>query len=178
MGKWVKYLLLVTSVLAGTGSSLAQSNSSEAEVSERELKAAIVLNLVRFISWGDKSMGAEFNLCLLEDSTAFSAFEALNGKEVQGLRTEIKALRLEEMNHETCHLIYFSDAFEDEVSLRNFGNMGILTIGNDDGFVASGGGIVLKRVGQRVQFSISQTQLTLAGLKPSSKILQLATEVH
>ena len=177
MGNWGKYLFALAMLWWGVTNAAAHNHAVSAD-QENDLRAAIVLNLVRFISWPEDILTDEFNICVLGEGSEYDAFKKLQGREVHGLKSNIIQAVVKDLPAQNCQILYLGDKVHSEEFLKTYLDKSVLTVGTSENFLRKGGGIFLERSDRRIQFSINQSKLTGANIIPSSKILKLATEVR
>ncbi len=141
-----------------------------------KLKAAYVFNFLKFTTWPTTSHPpGQLQLCLVNANEALrSAFDALNGQEVNGRAILVKSLgKTTEVDE--CHVYYLRQGGA-PVALKNLieANPGLLTIGDARNFVSSGGMIGLIEEGGRMQFDINLTLLKQVEYRISAQLLKLA----
>ena len=78
-----------------------------------------------------------------------------------------------------CHLLFVgAGASGGDALLKAARERPILTVGETDAFLRSGGMITLKLINNRVRFEVNAGAVQRAGLRMSSQLLALATNVH
>jgi hypothetical protein len=146
---------------------------------EYQVKAAFLLNFTRFIEWPANSFSsasAPFTICVFgKDPFGRVLEEAMEGESVNGRRLEVRRLSEIPQSH-GCQMVYFS-ALEKDV-LESASGRGVLLVGEGEGFVRAGGAIGFVIDHRRVRFDINQTAAENAGLKLSSKLLNVARIVN
>jgi len=172
------YILLVLTVLA-SGTAHAQSDAVIPVEQEHELRAAITLNLARFVNWPSTRLetNADFTICVAPDHAGRFAVKALEGQTIHQKQVQVRFAELQENALENCQIVYFDDHMHDKKLLQALSDKDVLTIGVHDDFFDQGGFMILSRAGRRVQFSINKTAMDMSALTPSSKILTLAADV-
>jgi uncharacterized protein DUF4154 len=146
---------------------------------EYELKAAMLLNLTRFVEWPPSAYSdpqAPTVLCILgrdpfEDSlTSLVSKQSASGRAVQIRRiANDKGIR-------GCHVVYISSSERKSVAqiLSNFKGANVLTVGEMAQFAAHGGMIQFSLEEKQVRFEINLAAASEAELKISSRLLVLA----
>lgn len=149
---------------------------------EYQLKAAILFNFARFISWPERALqadGAPLNFCVVGPNPFESILNTLEQKKIGG--HQIKIHYLPALSPETqCHLAFFAGTTAEKVDTYSEKLRADSTIAVSDypGFVKAGGDIEFTRVQDRVQFIINNTSLKKKGMDPRASLLQLAAEVR
>ena len=134
-------------------------------LTEVELKAVFLLRLPQFVSWPDERPAAHF--CVDPSSEVSALLSEMVASEPKG-----RTVRpVEAGDTEGCDVIYADPAFvvpADNVALR---------VSDQPGFALDGGMVELKRRGARMGLVVNLAALESAGLKASSKLLQLSEVV-
>ncbi len=161
---------------------VAQSNSHRID----HIKAAFILNIVRFVSWPDHDSGSSdghLMLCLYRENSINSAIAHIHGKKAGGRSIEINQIEsLAESR--LCHVLILSEQpFEKFVDDIQPGlDRPMLTIADFtevEGFLHMHPDILISLVrnGPRIGFQINLNKTREVGLRMSSKLLKLATIV-
>ena len=140
------------------------------------LKVAYVFNFLKFTSWPTETQPeSPLLLCVVNtNDSLMHAFAVLDGQQVNGRAIRIKSLRKTTEVSE-CHVYYLRQGGA-PVALKNLveTNPKLLTIGDAENFVASGGMIGLIEEGERMQFDINLTLLNQVEFRLSAQLLKLA----
>jgi hypothetical protein len=151
-------------------------------LTEVQVKAAYVFNFAKFVEWPAGAFAtpqAPLVLCVAGGEGLQGAFAAIDGKQAQGRRLQLRrGVRPDELR--TCHILFVPES-EERIApelLRRAGSLPLLTVGEDDGFATAGGVIGFVVRDDRVQFEINPDAANRADLKVSSRLLQLATIVR
>ena len=161
------------------------SNAHAEPVREQQVKAAIFINLARFIEWppatensAENSDARPFTICIPAGDKMKPALLALSKKSIQGRDLKIHSLRAPSQITDACRTLYISKENDWRLDLADIAGKGILTVGDDEAFLKHGGGILICRHGAKLGFAINRSALRSARLRPSSRILNLAAEVY
>ncbi len=152
-------LLCVCSVLS------SEPSRSAPGLTEAELKAVFLLRLPQFVSWPDQRPAVHF--CVDPSSEVSVLLSEMVASEARG-RT-VRAI--ESGDTEGCDVVYGEAALgvqRASVALR---------VSDQPGFAQDGGMVELKRRGARMGLVVNLGALESAGLKASSKLLQLSEVV-
>lgn len=150
---------------------------------EYQVKAAFLFNFARFVEWPPaafRDREASFVIGVVDDEVLARALDqAVRGKVVDGRAFEVRRLQ---NAHEAgfCQMLYLGSADTSRLAglLRSIRSSAILTIGDAQGFTHLGGMINFIMQGHRLRFEINPDAAERAGLRISSKLLQLATIVR
>lgn len=145
------------------------------------IKAAILYNFAKFISWPKESFSnadASLQLCVIGKNPFGTALASVEGKRVHTRRLATRVIP--DTSHiGRCHLLFVSTSeggrLDDILSATD--GTSILTVSEMPGFSRAGGMITLKIVEDRTRFDINRLATNRAGLKLSAKLLRLADRV-
>lgn len=171
-------LCLLLMLLPGLGGNLQAQNAER----EQALKAACVFNFCQFITWpADMFDGPSSPIVIgVHGSDAFgSVLEAMvRGEIVRGRPIQVQRCRRVE-DSLGCHMIFVSSSEPRSAALlRQIQNRRIVSVGENDDFITSGGMIALAAVQNRVRLRINLPAVRAGGVGVSSKLLRLADIVQ
>ena len=154
---------------------------SLAATPEQLLKAKFALQFGNFVRWPEAALGAgnaAFVVGVVAGPETTAAFrEVASGSRVQGRTVRIEAFDAPPVEP-AVHALYLGrESYEADIGASPIWP-NILTISDQEGFSEHGGIIELQKHGARLQFAISEASAQRAGLKISSQLLRLSTEVH
>jgi hypothetical protein len=160
----------------------AVTPASQPTVNEREVKAAMLYRVAKFIDWPEHAFansGAPFVICVAGDETVLRAFEALNGRALNGRNVTVRRVSGDAFDLRQCHAAYFPrDAVGDsDYAIGKLQGSPVLTVGEAEDFAYRGGILALVTRDAKVQFAFNLPASRQAGLKVSAQLLQLATVV-
>jgi hypothetical protein len=145
---------------------------------ERAIKVAYVFNLTKYVEWPNPS-GA-LVVGFVGDGPMGEALEKmLNGKSVDSRSIRI-LLSPDDQALKRCDVLYVAYGSPQKVhaTLEQLRGRGVLTIGDTEAFPRDGGMVGLVRAGDKVRLQINLGAVQGAGLKISSRVLDLAVIVH
>ncbi len=169
-------MCLAVLMLGATG---AQTEAASQPAREYLIKAAFLYNFAKFTQWPAGSFAdgsTPLSICVLGEDPFDSALDSLNGREIRGHPVTIQRVATVEAGA-TCHLLFISGSEEAGLStiLDSVADRPVLTIADFPNFARDGGIINLKtNKDQKVRFEINVGIAKRAGLKLSSKLLNLA----
>jgi len=145
---------------------------------EYQVKAAMLYNFTRFISWPDTT-GPVLRLCVVGDDPFGTALTAIDGEPVDS-RTVTVARGVDPGSLEHCQVVFVSRSAQRMLPelLAALADRPVVTIGEGPDFVAQGGTIGLVVVDGKVRFDINAEGLKQRGVRISSKLLRLARRVR
>jgi len=145
---------------------------------EEDLKAALLLSFVRFAEWpaGDSPVVVGiFNQPKLKTSLEKLSFR----KQVQNRSIEVRGIR-HVTDLKDCQVIYLGalNGKKLEELLAGTRNLNLLSIGESDRFLKSGGTIYIFQEDGRLNFEVNLAALTQSKINISSKLLRLRYTVR
>ena len=147
-----------------------------AEVSEYDVKAAFVFNFTKFVQFPEpQESDIPFMLCLAGDAEALRPFQQLRGKVVGQRTIDIRFADTPDQAR-GCQVLFIARTTPvAAVSLlAATARTAVLTVGESDTFLDSGGMIQFMQEGGRIRFAIRKLVADAAGIIISSKLLALA----
>ncbi len=144
--------------------------------SEGQLKAAYLINFLKYIEWpGTKST---VTICLFGRDSIGPYLAPYEGRSIAGKELRFRRVSSPDQLSD-CQELFIPDTEESRFSaiLRWTDRQPILTISDNEFFARDGGGISLIRQEGRLQFDINTDSIGRAGLKPSSQMMRLARQV-
>ena len=161
--------------------SLLMGSGAWGAASEYELKAAFVYNFAKFVGWPPQALSPAADtivLGVLAQDPERAAFEALQGKMVQGRTLVVKKCTVSELKN--CQLVFISAAASRWLgqAMDAVRDLPVLTLTDEVDSVAYKGIINLITSGGKVRFQVDEGKARRLGLKISSQLLQLALCVY
>lgn len=147
-------------------------------VPEYTMKAAYLYNFALLTTWPSAPPAGPFTLCLYGQDTFGPALGALNGKEVNGQKIQVRHIERSE-DALQCRLIFINETNEGRVArlVNMVGRAPILTV-VDDGLARPAGAMIrLTPENRRLAFEVNTTAIKQANLQVSSRLLQFAAKV-
>jgi hypothetical protein len=151
------------------------SNAADQDL-EYQVKAAFLLNFTKFIEWPETSESS-IDICILGDDPfgtvldRMVADEVVNGHKVTVLRTRRTPVP------KSCEVLFIRRSEKENAKFLPELGPGILTVGEGEEFLRGGGMIAFVLENSRVRFDINEAVARNAGLKISSKLLNVARTV-
>jgi hypothetical protein len=162
---------------------LLAAAASEGALGEYEVKAAFLYNFGKFVEWPrDSSQAREpvFVIGVLGTDPFGGVLDRISrGGIIHGKPVTIRRFNTRrDLNQ--CHVLFISRSETSSLPeiLNTLGKDPVLTVGDSEGFVRSGGAIGLFLEGNKVRFAINLKATERAGLTVSSKLLRLASSVQ
>jgi hypothetical protein len=150
---------------------------------EYQIKAAFLLNFVKFIEWPADTYPAPqspFAICVLgEDPFGAVLDNALDGKSVGSHPISLR--RMKEISwSRRCQVVFVSSSENRNYPaiVESVRGARVLLVGETEGFAMAGGTIEFKLEENHVRFVINPDAAQRSGLMLSSKLLMLARIVH
>lgn len=165
--RWFYVLALLGCALAGTAERLP----------EYSVKALFLYNFLKFTEWPGPAK-KELGLCVFGADPFGEALDAIEGKTAHGLPVRIRrGVNSEEVKE--CHLVFVNEPDRPRLLrlLRQWEGKAVLTVGEAEDFVQSGGMIGLVLEESRVQFQVNLRRVEREGIKISAQLLKLARRI-
>ncbi len=147
---------------------------------EYRVKAAFLLNFTKFIEWPAAALGgagAPFAICILGADPFGSALDRMvEGETVNDRKLVVR--RLGPQPPRGCQMVFAGSIERDRAKMLASLGRGVLTVGEGSDFLRAGGMIAFVIEDRRVRFDINQAAAAAAGLKISSKLLNVARSVE
>jgi len=165
--------------------SLSQASvASEPNITAEEpkLRAAIVLGILRFTNWPeDAPLTNSLNLCTVGSPSSSAALAEISSKQqFQNLPIVIHKLNSNSSDFSKCNALVMGANVNSEL-LKNLSDSevshGVLTVCDYCKTSNKNAMVYLVRVENRIAFKIDLRQSSKNGMKFSSSLLELATEV-
>jgi hypothetical protein len=159
-----------------------QSIHAQEAPTEYQVKAAYLFNFLKFVEWpGDPiaNTNGHWVIGIVGDNPfGDDLTQIISGKTVQGHELLVRRFQPGEDLH-TCHVLFISASEKKRLPsmLAALSGSSVLTVGDMDHFIESGGMIQFVMEEKRVRFAIDVGASSQARLKVSSKLLSLARTV-
>lgn len=141
------------------------------------LRAAFLFNFAKFVEWpADQPDNGPLYMCVLDDSAVEESLtQLLDGAPISGRSvTLLRSVRNRPLR--SCHVLYVGDSDAERVAtaIEELKYAPVLTVGDGETFARGGGMIGLFIEDGRMRFAINPDAAQRAGLKLSSRLLNLA----
>lgn len=153
------------------------SLAGQAQVgTEQQLKAAYLVNFLKYVEWPVTQDKA--TICLFGHDVMSGPLGAYEGRTVAGRELVLRRVSGPDQLAE-CRILYVPDTEEARFAavLRWTEGLPILTVSDAEFFARQGGGVALVREDTRLRFDVNLDALNRAKLKPASQMLRLARQV-
>ncbi len=175
--KYFSVIFIILHLVAVDGADYARAQSA----SQEDVQAAFIHKFIKFIEWPEGSLPSDSNIIvlgILGKGPMVNALVKIEGKKVRGLKIVVRKLSGPK-ELESCNVLFISPSEEKshEEILDQVKGSNILTVGQTKGFAQKGVIINFVVVDNKIRFEINLNAGAQAGLKISSKLLNLATNV-
>lgn len=149
---------------------------------EYQVKAAFLYNFAKFVEWppsGFSDASAPLRICVFgQDPFGQELRDITREKIVNGHKLQVDQV-VDLKLARACHVLFISSSEKAQLTsiLESLRGTDALTVGDAKGFVQQGGMINFLLENNRVQFEVNQKAAEQAGLKISSKLLNVAKHV-
>lgn len=150
---------------------------ASAQQDVRAVRSAYVYNLTKYVSWPQSKR--TLLIAVVGDPGTGAAVKAmLDGKTSDGRTIQVVTNPTDSVLS-TCDVVYVAstEATTPGRILPLISERPILTVGEDNRFVTRGGMVGLIRSADRIEVAVNLQTVRAAGLKMSSRLLNLATVV-
>lgn len=144
---------------------------------EYSVKALFLYNFIKFTEWPSEPR-KEWALCILGADLFGEALDAVEGKTAHGLPVRIRR-DVKGQEARDCQLLFINEPDRPRLLrlFRQLEGASVLTVGETEGFVQSGGMIGLVLEDNRVQFHVNIKTVERGRIKISAQLLKLAREL-
>lgn len=169
-------LRLASRLLLAAGLSFAIPQAICEVTSEAQLKAAYLVNFLKYVEW--PSSRNTINICLFGRDSLGPYLANYEGRVIAGRELHIRKVSSPEQLAD-CQELFIADTEEARIGavLRWVDRQPILTVSDSETFTRDGGAIALIRSDGRLQFEVNTDALSRANLKASSQMLRLARQI-
>jgi hypothetical protein len=148
--------------------------------SEYDVKAAFLFNFTKFVDWPPAAFPdpGSLKICVLGDAPFGKSLRAVAGDLVGDRRLTV--MQTDMLSRPSgCQVLFISRSERERLSqiLAAVRDTPVLTVGDTDGFAERGVIINFVPEGSKVRFEINTGSADRAGIKISSKLLQLAKRI-
>ncbi len=148
---------------------------------EYQVKAAFLLNFTKFVEWPASAFAAADSpiaICVWGNDPFGKLLDQIVAEEVvDGRKVVVRRIKGAPAPH-TCQALFVNGTGKEAAGSLSALGPGVLTIGEGEGFVRRGGMIAFVVENRRVRFGINESAAEAAGLKLSSKLLNVARSVE
>lgn len=158
---------------------LSSMHAQSPTVSEYQVKAAFLYNFAKFIEWPPSSFSdasAPLRICVFgQDPFGHELRDITNEKTINGRKLQVDQV-VDLQLARTCHILFIASSEKAQLTriFESLRGTDVLTVGDTKGFVQQGGMINFVPENNRVQFEVNRKAAGQAGLKISSKLLNVA----
>ncbi len=178
-GPWLTALALLS--LFGAPPCAGQSGGKTIDAPEYKLKAAWLVNFLKFVDWPSAPPRRAIVIGILGRDPFGDFFEPYEGSSIAGRKLEIRRYGRfrDNMEEFDCNLLFVTatERKKFERVLERARQRDILTVSEVAGFLDEGGMINFLKVGNRLQYEVNQKAALSEGLRISSQILGRAKHV-
>lgn len=157
---------------------LASAAAAQARL-DIDVKARIMIGLVRFIQWPEAMAGEPvLRLCVWQRAAGVvDAFRPHELRPVNGRRLAV--VDRAPGAFDGCRALFVhASASAPGTALSDAARAGVLTVGDPDGFAAMGGMVELVSVNDAIRFDVNLAAFKAGGLAMSSQALRLARSIR
>jgi uncharacterized protein DUF4154 len=166
-------------LLAAVVSMLFAPGRADAQFDDQQVKAAFVLNFLKFVTWPDAPAAADAPIevvVLGADDLARAIEQAAVGQQIGGRPIKVRPVRRIADIGAAPRLLFIAGSERERlpVVLRELEGRPVLTVGDGSGFGTAGVVLNFYTSDTRIRFEANTTAAARAGLQISSHLLRLA----
>lgn len=175
--RWLRIAAAALGVCGLASSAIAADNDASARADQ--MKAAYLFNFVKFVEWPAGTSADAIQMCFVgAPGVADSLRSATADKRIGARRIESRALAPGDIAT-GCAVVYFdAQVLEHESATLQSARTAALTVSDAKSFTRSGGAIQLFTEENRLRFVINVGNARRAGVRISSNLLKLASNVE
>lgn len=180
-------IVFLFAALLAMGTAFAPPSRAQ-EATPTEVKAAFLLNFLRYTQWPDPAVGrsAPLRVVVLGSRRFASSLRALLGQHTAaGVRVEVLRFGPKEPHQRvreamaSAHAVFVEQGWSDaDALMAPLAGQPVLTVGDAPGFAREGGMLGLVQQGSRIVFDANPRAIQDSGLQVSAKVLKLARIVE
>lgn len=169
------FLMLVILWLSLDPTLLAQTGS----VDEYQQKAGLICNFLRQCKWPERRFSGTDSPFIIgvfgNDQISSYLRENIQGRIIQGRPVQVKHV-MQKTELPFCHLVFISRSERDRLRpiLGDLRRENVLTVGETDNFIASGGVIQFVTYGDTVRYQMSLDAARRERIEPGGFVLRMA----
>ena len=160
--------------------SVGDGRAQESQPTEYQIKAAFLFNFAKFVEWPPAAFAEATSPMVIgilgENPFGDDLERTIRGKTINNRPLVIKEFR-SPAEATNCHVLFISTSEKQRLPeiLKSLHGTSVLTVGETDRFIETGGMINFVAEGNKIRFQINEVAAESAGLKISSKLLSLAS---
>ena len=160
--------------------SVGNGRAQESQPTEYQIKAAFLFNFAKFVEWPPAAFAEATSPMVIgvlgENPFRDDLERTIQGKTINNRPLVIKEFR-SPAEATNCHVLFISTSEKQRLPeiLKSLHGTSVLTVGETDRFIETGGMINFVAEGNKIRFQINEVAAKSAGLKTSSKLLNLAS---
>ena len=172
-------LLFLTGLLASLAcSTVTYATDLDDAARENHLRAGYLFNFAKFVEWPALGSTDALTVCFAGATGVRDAFAAaFVAKQIGAHKMALRTLAGRDSTA-GCHILYVEVQTGGTPRPPVAENSGVLTVGDQRDFIHQGGIVELFTDNNRLRFNINLALAHRAGLKISSSLLQLASNVE
>jgi len=148
---------------------------------EYQLKAAFLFNFTKFVEWPAARFADETSPVVIgvfgRNPFDEELANIVKGRTVNGRAIVVTLISTaEQVPH--VHLLFVPASEEPRLPVSVWKNLGIVAVGESDGFVDQGGTITFTQQGDKLRFAVNVATAERDGLKISAQLLKLAASIR
>jgi len=176
MAIFLRYIVMAATLLLMLPLSAMSAQSADVTL-ENRVKAAYVYNILKFTHWQNLKLdeiSSPINICILGEDSIAEALEPVTKKTAQGRSISLETIGTFD-SQKRCQVLFVSSDKHNKNIIEKAGEAGALTLSSHDYFAVDGGMIGFVIRDGKVHMEVNVAALRQAGIKLSSKLLEIST---
>lgn len=176
-----KYACVVTRFLLGVCILFASFHSVADETAvnkEYQIKAAYLYNILKFVDWPENKIQLPLMLCVYGKNPFGELLKPLESRTVAG--RSIRISYIVNTPASTCDVVFIGKSSNEQIIklITVLGGKGVLTVGEQPGFLDAGGIVEFVEKNNTIRFNVNMTRAQKIGLPINSQLTDTALEVR
>lgn len=166
-------------------SGFSQVQASGGDEFTEKLKVAFSYKIVQFVEWpersSDEKQNRPINICVMASQRLDRLFGDFESKPVNGQTVQTVYLKQPPDPSDSCSVLYVDSSQHNHLSeiLAHISSQGqILTVSDIENFSRMGGMVEFKAKDKSVKIELNISNITSAGIRISSKLMEVASIVQ
>ena len=168
--------ILATAFCLSSFASVGEAATQTLDRIDRELKAAYLANIAKFVSW--EGRGSKVNLCIHDDSSLLEFVPALDSQQLG--EDKVLNVHVGEFNINECEMLYLDEASieQNKIAPLHHDTPWLLVVGDLPGGLKRGLTIQFFTRDLKLRMAIDEKKVATASYKISSKLLRLSRNLN
>lgn len=173
------HCLRTAAAALGVCTLVSPSAADDASARADQIKAAYLFNFIKFVEWPADASGDAIQICFVGAPGVETSLRSATANKRVGARVIVSRPLERGETPAGCAVVYFdAQAIGAEAAMLHSARTAALTVSDAQAFTRSGGAIELFTEENRLRFVINVENARRAGVRISSNLLKLASNVE